>query len=161
MVAFQRATLTNCSLLLEWANDPDVRRGAFHSAPIEWNEHVQWLTAQLSSAASAIWLVIGDDGAPVGHVRLWADGQGGAMVSISIRHDMRRRGFGLQALSLLPEYAHEFLAFMGIRYLYAFIRPDNVASLAVFRRAGYTSPRPVIYEDQPAMYVEWAGMRQV
>ena len=46
----------------------------------------------------------------------------------------RRKGFGIEALRLVAEYA----ASLGLRTLYATILPENKASIALFTKAGFS-----------------------
>ena len=154
-IVLHRATFAHCVLLFEWANDAAVRRGSFTPEPIAWSDHVQWFGARLADPGSPIWLICHND-SPVGQVRLEADRRGGAMVHISLAPDWRHRGIGLQVLALLPGHARSIVDSYGARFhcLYAVIQPKNVASLALFARAGYTDPCSILYRGQPAMYVE-------
>lgn len=154
MIELRRATFANCALLFEWANDSAVRAGSFTPEPIAWSDHVQWLGARLADSGSPIWLIYYNDG-PVGQVRLEADRRGGAMVHISLAPDWRHRGIGLRVLGLLPDF-RSIVDEYGATFhcLYAVIQPKNVASLALFARAGYTDPCSILYRGQPAMYVE-------
>lgn len=57
-----------------------------------------------------------------------------AGVGILVEEQQRRKGYGLQALQLLEEYAFRFLQ---LRQLYAFVPSSNQASRSLFSRAGY------------------------
>ncbi len=57
-----------------------------------------------------------------------------AEVGIVILEPYRRRGYATRALDLLAGYAKTKLR---IHQLYAFVRVDNAASRALFRRCGY------------------------
>ena len=58
-----------------------------------------------------------------------------AGVGIYIAPEYRQKGYGLQALRLLDDYAFSFLR---LRLLYAFVSVANTASQNLFRSAGYT-----------------------
>lgn len=57
-----------------------------------------------------------------------------AGVGILIDEDQRNRGYGLQSLLLLAEYAFGFLM---LHQLYAFVPERNRASMQLFKKAGY------------------------
>lgn len=57
-----------------------------------------------------------------------------AGVGILIDENQRNRGYGLQSLLLLEEYAFGFLSF---HQLYAFVPEKNQASRQLFKKAGY------------------------
>jgi diamine N-acetyltransferase len=57
-----------------------------------------------------------------------------AAVGILVEASERQKGYGLQALQLLEEYAFRFL---HLRQLYAFVPIHNLASEALFEKAGF------------------------
>ncbi|MEL7599295.1 MAG: GNAT family N-acetyltransferase [Proteiniphilum sp.] len=57
-----------------------------------------------------------------------------AGVGILIDDDQRKRGYGLQSLLLLEEYAFGFLS---LHQLYALVPEKNQASRQLFKKAGY------------------------
>ena len=57
-----------------------------------------------------------------------------AGVGILIDQKQRNRGYGLQVLLLLENYAFDFLS---LRQLYAFVPEKNLASMQLFRKAEY------------------------
>lgn len=59
---------------------------------------------------------------------------GRAGVGILIDHNLRQKGYGLQALSILEEYAFRFL---HINQLYAIIPEKNSNSVRLFSKADY------------------------
>ena len=58
-----------------------------------------------------------------------------AEVGIMVRKECRRMGIAKESLLLLERHSFEFV---GIHQLYAHVREDNQASLALFTHAGYT-----------------------
>lgn len=59
-----------------------------------------------------------------------------AEVSIVIQKRQRRKGYATQALRLVMAYARRTL---HLRQLYAVVSNDNAASLALFRKAGFSA----------------------
>ena len=57
-----------------------------------------------------------------------------AAVGILVEAPEREKGYGLQALQLLEEYAFRFLR---LRQLYAFVPVTNRASVRLFEKGGY------------------------
>ncbi|HOO95322.1 MAG TPA: GNAT family protein [Proteiniphilum sp.] len=57
-----------------------------------------------------------------------------AAVGILVEASEREKGYGLQALQLLEEYAFRFLR---LRQLYAFVPVTNKASVCLFEKGGY------------------------
>lgn len=58
-----------------------------------------------------------------------------AEVGVVVRKEFRRRGIGRKALNLLANHSFNLL---GIHQLYALVREDNTASIALFHSCGYT-----------------------
>lgn len=95
-IRLRPAVRDDARLLWEWANDPDVRRFAFHSEPIAWDDHLNWLDDRLSRDDSLIY-VAELDGSHIGQVRFdLADHV--ANIDYSIAPSWRGRGFGSSLL---------------------------------------------------------------
>ena len=74
-------------------------------------------------------------------------GYDGKKASISILIfdlDNRHKGFGIEALRLVVEYA----ASLGLRTLYANILPENKASISLFKKAGFSPDIPPLYRKE-------------
>jgi len=130
--------------LLAWANDRATRAAGFHVDKIAPEVHAAWLARRLAAPDSGrIW--IGLDGRhPIGVVRVDRSADARLIVSISLDPSERRHGRSLGLLEAGLEAARE--AFPGSPFR-AWIRTGNRASIALFERAGFTTPvRPV---DRP------------
>ena len=58
-------------LLFNWANDPSVRKNAFNTEPIEWEQHQKWIQSKLASSYSKIFILYKKDlERPLGQIRL-------------------------------------------------------------------------------------------
>lgn len=121
------------AILLDWQRNPETRRFALNPAVPSSEEHHVWLQDRLLSSTD--WFLMAErDGEPLGFVRIdWIGEDSGRpefIVSIATSPQHHRQGLGaglLQAIRQLSPSAHFF----------AKILPDNVASLALFLRAGY------------------------
>lgn len=119
------------ALLLAWANDPDVRRMSRRQARIAPDAHRAWFAGRFADPTCRIWIAE-EDGAPAGQVRLDRSGNA-AEIDISVAAERRGRGIGLYLLT-----APELVDWPGLERLDAWVRYDNDASLALFRRAGFS-----------------------
>lgn len=81
-------------LLLEWANDKQVRANAFNTRAIAPDEHHRWFSARLANPAECRFLVAEtEDGVPLGQVRF--DRHGDAwVIDYSVAPQFRGRGLG-------------------------------------------------------------------
>jgi len=120
--------------LWRWRNDPVTRRASFDRREIPLEEHTRWFERSLGLRERRLWIVTAE-GADVGVVRLDLEGRA-ATVSVVLAPDARGRGLGPAALGAL---AAEAFGPLGVATLRAHVRRDNRASLAAFRRAGYTT----------------------
>lgn len=122
------------ALLLDWQRNPETRRFALNPAVPSSQEHHVWLQDRLLSSID--WFLMAERaGEPLAFVRIdWIGEDSGRpefVVSIATSPWHHRQGLGaglLHAIRQLSPSAH-FLAK---------ILPENVASLALFIRAGYT-----------------------
>lgn len=99
-VQLRPVQLRDEGLLLEWANDPVVRRFSLSPARISAAEHHDWLARRLCDAAC--WILIAEDasGLPVGQIRFDFDrDRREAVIDISIDSLLRGCGAGGAVLS--------------------------------------------------------------
>jgi CMP-N-acetylneuraminic acid synthetase/RimJ/RimL family protein N-acetyltransferase len=132
-VGLRAATLADRQAILAWRNDPATRRASFDRREIGPEEHARWFQDSLARADRRMWIVQAA-GADVGVVRLDLDGRVGE-VSIVLAPGARGRGLGTAALRVL---AGEAFGPLGLASLRARIKRGNRASLAAFRRAGFS-----------------------
>ena len=135
-VTLRPATAEDCRQVWLWRNDAETRRASFDSEPIPLAAHERWFLDSLDSPRRKIYIVVAGD-RPSGVVRLDVTGQEAA-VSIHLAPESRGRGVGPRALQAL-----EAVAFgpLGLVRLAAEIKPDNLASLSAFVKAGFAPSR--------------------
>ena len=128
------ATMGDAKLLFEWANDPFTRQMSFHSEPIVWDKHIDWLQQQLNQPDVKIVIVekhIDQSYQPIGQVRI--DGKG--ILSISLNPSFRGRHL---AQSVLETVLDKFAKFVSLPSITAYIKKENIASQKIFSRAGFS-----------------------
>jgi UDP-2,4-diacetamido-2,4,6-trideoxy-beta-L-altropyranose hydrolase len=143
-------------LLLEWANDPVVRRSSFNKCQITQDEHHNWFFARLADPTCTI--LIGEDteGLPLGQVRFETDvARREATVHVSVDPALRGTGIGARLLcetvSLWRSRAPEFT-------IVAEVLADNDASKRLFLGANFeTGPargaNSLVFELRPDVQV--------
>lgn len=123
------ASVADARAIWHWrrALPPDhFRFGATPPLP----DHLAWFTRAMTDPARRLY-VAGD---PIeAHLRLDLSPGGVAAVSILLAPEARGRGLGLRLLALLADAARG----EGIATLTAEVHSSNLASLALFRAAGY------------------------
>jgi UDP-2,4-diacetamido-2,4,6-trideoxy-beta-L-altropyranose hydrolase len=129
----RRATMADCKLLWELANDPTVRMSAFSPAPIPWEDHVAWFEAKMQRATCHI--LIGEaQGVVAGQVRVDERPDGQGEIDVSLSRDFRGAGMGSRLIDLA---VRELFASTGMSRIHAYILPQNTASQRAFENAGF------------------------
>ena len=149
------ATAADAQLYFTWANDPITRQQSFNSAPISWENHVAWFTRKLTDRSALLLVFETSENVPIGQVRfesfdedLTGDVENGYTgigsqkiifslgEAISISVDAQFRGKGIA--SVLIEEACEVIRKQRVaKSITAYIKPDNMASVRAFERAGF------------------------
>jgi RimJ/RimL family protein N-acetyltransferase len=119
-----------------WANDPETRAASHGRAPVEWQEHVQWLRSRIDNPSVMLWVAIDEANRPVGSVRLEAtDGWKRARLSYVVAPESR--GQGLARLMLVEAIADVILKHPAV-VMEAEVLNENERSLRQFRRLGWS-----------------------
>jgi len=128
------ATESDEALLLEWANDPDVRANSFTSDRIDALAHGDWFRKKLDAPSDCrLFIIETDAGMPIGQVRFDRDGDCW-VINFSLDPRARGRGLGRPMLSA----AIQCFAAAGNHLLLAKVKPSNHASQRVFEGLGFT-----------------------
>jgi len=147
-------------MIWQWANDPDVRAVSFAPEPIAYADHVEWFETRLADIDCRMYIAedITADGhpAPVGQVRFERKGQQ-AVISVSLDRQFRARGHGARIIELA---CRAYLAATDTQIINAYIKADNAASLAAFKKAGFASGKGTSVANQPAHHLFLAREEQ-
>ena len=128
------ATWEDEGILLDWANDPVVRRHAFDQSLITAEEHVDWLGELFAnSETKKLFIVQSAIGVPVGQARFEKQGIGWE-ISYALDGKFRSRGLGAKFLSSAISSMRENL---GRVQLFGRVKTGNVASIKVFEKLGF------------------------
>lgn len=141
----------DCQLLFSWANDPAVRTASFHSAPVSWEGHQKWFGLKLQDPHSVIYIGENRAGETVGQVRFYLE-DGRATLSVLVAPRFRGTGWGreLVGFSIRTLARGHF-----IKYVDAFVKPDNRASIRLFEAAGFLRAGNARVSGQPALLFTW------
>jgi UDP-2,4-diacetamido-2,4,6-trideoxy-beta-L-altropyranose hydrolase len=128
--------------MLDWQQRPGLRRYTRNPAPPTATEHAAWFDATLCRP-ERILTMIRVDGRPAGMLRLdRREAEASWEISILVAPEFQGMGVGGAALALARELAP------GVP-LDAAIHPENVASRAMFARAGYAATGDDWYRSLP------------
>lgn len=127
------ATLADARLLFDGRNAQAVRHNSVQSQPIEWGNHLAWLTTTLADAQRLLLIAEAGDG-PVGVLRYDLSGIR-ADVSIYLLEGRFGLGWGRALLFKGEQFVKS--RWPRLYALDALVLPDNQASINLFREAGY------------------------
>ena len=130
---FRIARIEDSRLLFDWANDPEVRRMAFSSGPIAWQDHTRWFEEKIKDPDAYIYIAI-EDNAPIGQIRFDIIDSCEARVDIHIKPDMRGKGLGARMIAL---GVARFFSDCRANAVRAVIKHENLKSRKAFKRAGF------------------------
>lgn len=132
----RRARPGDAKSYFELANESDVRRNAFSSEPIQWNDHIQWFHGKLHSESSVLYAAFVGERAFVGQVRFdFSIKERAWLVDYSLIPDFRGKGWGRE---LLREAIRRMIRIVHSPLLLrARVKADNPASSAIFNRLGF------------------------
>jgi UDP-2,4-diacetamido-2,4,6-trideoxy-beta-L-altropyranose hydrolase len=143
---FRAAQLEDCDLVWEWANDPTVRAASFSSDPIPWEQHVSWFSARLADLDHLFYIVLLDT-MPVGEIRYQLEGQD-ATVSVSLAPKWRGRGYGAE---VIRRASRRVLETTAANRIVAYVKPENIASMGAFVKAGFAQEGTASIRGQGAL----------
>jgi RimJ/RimL family protein N-acetyltransferase len=116
-------------LIWEWRNDPVTRQMSRTTDPIAWDTHAAWYAATDSKIVMAV-----VDGNPAAMLRFDFIESDHAEIGINLGPAVRGQGLGAPILMAGCAYGFDTLGLSRIR---AEVKPENVASIKIFERAGF------------------------
>ena len=132
----REASPKDCNQILQWRNDPDVRRYSLNSNIISPEEHQKWYQLALEREDIQIF-ILEEDCIPVGQIRLthWYDE---LVISYSIDRRYRGRHLGQRLVALMEDTIlnNNILRRDG-EYYVAYVKKDNSSSRRVFEVLSY------------------------
>ena len=150
LITFRPAQAEDVELWFSWANDPVTRAASFRSDPIKYEDHVVWFQKSLARPERHLLLAMAS-GQAVAVLRFdREDDKSLAVISINVAPQARGSGIGTATLHAATAEASR----LGVSKIVALIRPDNLASLRTFERAGYLKVGEEFVSGQPAMRYE-------
>jgi len=132
-ISLRVARKGDCRLLWQWRNDPRVRRSSFSTGMVRWDEHVKWFESKLNDSQCVIYIAMTKSRVPIGQVRYDLRGNHAA-VSVSLDQQFRGKGYGSSVLRLASQ---KLLKARSVRFIHAYVKRGNKASVAAFAKAGY------------------------
>ena len=139
------------SLLLHWANDPQVRANSFSPESISPLDHHHWFEKSLKDPNRLLLIAMSADGCPIGQIRFDRQPvsapavESEAMVDLSL--DRCARGHGLSSEVVRLGLLEMQQLWDSATHAVAEVLPSNNASNACFARAGFTAESELVLDD--------------
>ncbi len=132
-ISVRKAKNEDEKLLLDWVNDPIVRKFSFNQDPITNKEHHDWFRRKINDPDCLMLIGVDSENIPIGQVRIDSHDEIG-IIDISI--DSAARGFGFA--ELLLKKSVEFWKNTGSnKPLIGDVLSSNIASQKVFINSGF------------------------
>lgn len=149
MIKLRPASEKDCRLIWKWANDPDVRAVSFSQEAIVYENHIKWFETRLNNPNCYFYIAEDSNQESIGQIRFELKSHE-AHISISLDHKFRGRGQGSEIIALASK---TFLGSTDAQIIHAYIKKDNTASLAAFKKAGFTSEKNLLVKNRPVHHL--------
>ena len=127
-------------LYFKWANDPEVRKFSFQQDEINYEDHVKWFNSKINNPDFRFYLFRNEGMEAVGQVRI---NRNGAEIIIGISIDPGHRGLGYGS-KMLRMACSLYFAETEARNITAYIKTENKASEAIFKKAGFVEKETLL-----------------
>jgi len=144
----RRARQVDVRGVWEINNETLARRNAVQQAPIPYETHVEWFERSLESPTRLLWVLPNQEDKAIGVVRADLTGSD-ARISIALAPSTRGSGFGKR---ILTDAIGRLKRRADIRTVSAIIRPENLASVAIFERLEFHYLRDETIEGERFLY---------
>ena len=127
MYIIKNATIKDMKEIFELSNDELVRQNSINQEKILWNNHIKWFHKRIT-LNNPFYVIRALNDKLIGQVRI--DKKDEAVISISITHEFRGK-------NLATKIIKDCSVKSNLSPIYAYIKPDNIASQRAFKKAGY------------------------
>ncbi|MBN2189745.1 MAG: GNAT family N-acetyltransferase [Candidatus Aureabacteria bacterium] len=145
VIKIREAGTSDASVLYSLLDHSPFRRGAFNTAPVTMEEHLDWFGKKIRDMNTII--LIFEIGSVAFAQCRYEHGGDGSEISVSVHRDYRGKGLGTTVLKMALDFLkREKKDWFPV---IAHIKPDNIISLKAFKGAGFTGLSKVIYKENP------------
>ena len=127
MYIIKNAAIKDMKEIFELSNDELVRQNSINQEKILWNNHIKWFHKRIT-LNNPFYVIRALNDKLIGQVRI--DKKDEAVISISITHEFRGK-------NLAAKIIKDCSVKSNLSPIYAYIKPDNIASQRAFKKAGY------------------------
>ena len=147
-IRLRPATIDDNQPLWHIRNDPETRKNSVNPNFLPYREYREWLKIALASSYYHILVIENLRGRIIGKIRFSINNDKTAEIAIALTEENRGKGYGTTALLSALKIAHQEL---GLSRVYAFIKPENTASLRAFEKAGFKNSGEISYQGIPCL----------
>lgn len=133
-LSMRSATINDARIIFELSNDYIVRANSINQNSIIWEDHLIWLNKKIIDDNYFIFLFFIENNF-IGQVKFEIKNLEEATISISIEKSCRGRG--LAGILLMRGIQRIYEEKKNIKRIDAYIKPNNIASLKSFIKAGF------------------------
>lgn len=130
----RKAIINDADLLFEWVNDEAVRKSAFNSNIITYNEHIDWIRQKLYASNCIIFIGYIEE-KPIGQIRIDIESEI-ASIDYSIDRRYRGKGYGIFLLEAVENDIYN--SKLQVKEIVGRVKYTNLSSQRTFEKAGYT-----------------------
>lgn len=131
------ANLADERLLLDWANDPLVRRHSFTTSQIHPDTHRQWFGSRLENLSGCrLYIAETQDELPIGQVRFEHVEGGDWEIHYGLWAGARGKGLGIKIVKLALE---KLRTENPVGKVVGCVKPDNAPSRRIFEALGFSA----------------------
>jgi UDP-2,4-diacetamido-2,4,6-trideoxy-beta-L-altropyranose hydrolase len=133
ILTLRKANINDESLLLNWANDLNVRKWSFNNSFITKEEHKVWFKQRIDDDHTIIW-ILEKSNTPAGMVRLKKK-EDKILLNYLIAPHSRGQRFASKMLYMAMEELFKYWKNIKVA---AYTMPKNIASIKSLEKAGFT-----------------------
>ena len=146
----RKANENDALLIFNLSNERIVRINSINQNPIKLNEHFTWFAEKLIEESCLFFLAFTKSDSFIGQVRFDIN-QNNAFINISMDKDSRGKHFA--APLIFTSSFRLFKERQEVNTISAYIRPQNIASVKAFVKAGYIqSSDEILNEERYLVY---------
>ena len=145
MLNFRHAEKADSQLIYEWNTDELTRANSFNSEFFSFESHDKWFASKLNNPDYVFLIFLDKNNDPVGLVRF--DKLNGAWyIGITVAKSARGKGYASRMITLATEFHYRKYK----QAIFAQIKNNNIASLKVFKKAGYRFDKEMQIKNVPS-----------
>lgn len=135
-IDFYQATIDDCKMIFDWRNDPDIYKHFFNNQPVEWKTHENWFSKMLISQYIKLLIAFNEKNEIIGQIRFDINEVevSKAEIGIIVAKMFQGQGYGTKIIFSGCHYVQKNY---NINTFVAKIKPENIASIKSFQRAGF------------------------